>query len=523
MAKKIIEMDKLPKISSRTLESMRKETSRFILVNDKNGNAKCERCNSEFVLPKTKHMQENYKCPKCGKKMQIIHKWRRKNDDRVDWKIIASVVNDTKLVLRYILVDRFDYEVRQLEEVAREVIDFNAKQKYFFERNIVNGNVVWKRGTWNFFRETGMGYYYRRYCCLQGDVHNLKVFLNELKKMTIFKYFDFTDILPLLQKWYVESLVSKIGNKSLAYEQLQKAGYQQLVIDDIDNASYYSKPFQYDPTQKSLSKKLGLTEDNFRRLKDNQTLSFYKVLLENPNITDEDLSLVSEFGYDNFFDINKACKIFQLKRGKTIQYIRKQVISDDLRVTDYVDYLRLIDKLNYPIDNRYAYPKDFRAFKQVIVKRYNEYMERIRNMTPKELAIEEAKKDKKMYLISKALRENKELRSWFEGADGLKVFVPESVGELVDSGVNLHNCLGNYADKIVSNVSILFFIRRIDEPDKDYIAMEYRYGKVNQLRLDDNVEVKDTKIINFAEALARKLNEINANEKIIATAIREVA
>jgi len=523
MAKKIIEMDKLPKISSRTLESMRKETSRFILVNDKNGNAQCERCNNEFVLPKTKHMQENYKCPKCGKKMQIIHKWRRKNDDRVDWKIIVSVVNDTKLVLRYVLIDRFNYKVNQLEEVAREVIDFDKEKRYFFERHFVNGNIIWKRGTYNFFRETGMGYYYRRYCCLQGDVHNLKVFLNELKKMPRFKYFDFTTVLHLLQTWYVQSLLIRIGGKSLAYEQLQKAGYQQLVMEDIDNASYYNRPFQYDPTKKSLAKKLGLTEDNFRRLKDNQTLSFYKVLLEKPNITDEDLSLVSEFGYDNFCDINKTCKIFQLKRGKTIQYIRKQVISDDLRVSDYIDYLRLIDKLNYPIDNRYAYPKDFRAFKQVIVKRYNEYMDRIRNMTPKELAIEEAKKDKKMYLISKALRENKELRSWFEGADGLKVFVPESVGELVDSGVNLHNCLGNYADKIVSNVSILFFIRRIDEPDKDYIAMEYRYGKVNQLRLDDNVEVKDAKIINFAEALARKLNEINANEKIIATAIREVA
>ena len=521
MARKKIEMPKLKKLSVRTLEGIRKDTCKYIYVKDKDGNAKCDRCGHEYVLPKTKHLQD-YKCPRCKKNLKIMHLWRKNGDSSMQWRVLATVLDDSEIVFRYIMINRNNGELTQLQEVAREVINLPLAITHYYENPGGRGN--WYESRYNFFREWNMGTYRSNLCCLQANVYNYKTFINEIKKIDRLKYIDFTDIaINCFSIWYIAELITRVYRRSLLYEQLQKTGYSNLVISDLNDRNYYLEEIQYDESKKSLSKKLGLTEDNFKRLKEVQTLANYKILLAIPNITDEDLKLVDEFGYDNFIDINKTCKIFQLKRGKTIQYIRKQVISNDLRVTDYVDYLRLIDKLNYPIDNRYAYPKDFRAFKQVIVKRYNEHMDRIRNMTPKELAIEEAKKDKKMYLISKALRENKELRSWFEGADGLKVFVPESVGELVDSGVNLHNCLGNYADKIVSNVSILFFIRRIDEPDKDYIAMEYRYGKVNQLRLDDNVEVKDAKIINFAEALARKLNEINANEKIIATAIREVA
>ena len=523
MGRKPIEMPKLKKISVRTLEAIRKETSKYIYVKDKDGNAFCERCNKEFVLPKTKHLEE-CTCPSCKTKLTVVHKWRRHCEDRYDWKVVATVLNDTELVYRYIFVERGSEKVIRLAEVARKVVNFENNKSYEWEAPYWHGDSTkWVKTRANFFRECTNGQYRTNLCCLQADIYNRKLFINELKKMSAFKYIDFTDILAVTERWYVESVVNRVWYRNLAYEQLQKAGYGQLVIEDIDKRNYYTREFQYDPSKKSLARKLELTDDNFRRLKENQTLEFYKILHAIPNITDEDIELVEFFGYDNYVDINKACKVYQLSKFKTLNYIKKNVLSCGLRVWDYIDYLRTIDNLNYPIDNSYAYPKEFKKFKQEVNDRWNKELERRRNMTPKEIAIEEAMKDKKMYLISKALRESTELRQWFEGADGLKVFVPESVGELVDSGVNLHNCLSNYAEKIVSNTSIIFFIRRIDEPDKDYIAMEYRYGQVSQLRLDRNVEVTDAKIINFAEALARKLNEIKANEFLVASAIRKAA
>lgn len=518
MGKKIV-MPKLNKISSRTLEAIRKETSKYIYVKDKDGNAFCERCNEEFVLSKTKHLQ-NYKCPHCSKKMKIVHKWRRKYEWRTDWRVIVSVINENVMVYRYIIVDRSNEKINELKEVARAVTDFESLKTHEWE---LWAN-EWKRTGRHYFKEFYMYHYRTHECCLQADPHNLKLFINELRKMPRYKYVDFAAFDEFIPHWYIASLFNRIALKSLMIEQLQKAGYNDLVVQDFKyTSSYQYKCLEYDNTKKSLAKKLGLSEQNFKRLKDNQTLEAYKILKENPIISDEDLELISYFGYENYKDINYTCKILQLKRGKTIQYLKKQVIPDNFKVSDYIDYLKLLDKLNYPIDTQYAYPKNFREFKAELVERWNKELERRRNMTPKEVALEEARKDKKMYLISKALRESKELKKWFEGADGLKVFVPESVGELVDSGIKLHNCLGNYADRITSNISILFFIRRIDEPDKEYIAMEYRYGKVNQLRLDNNIEVTDCKIINFADALARKLNEINACENIIANVIKEVA
>ena len=92
MGKKIIEIKKLRKISSRTLNSIRKETSKYIFVHDKEGNAYCECCQTEVKLPKTKHLQEGIKCPNCNTSLSALHEWRRcKNcNDIIIWKIISQ-------------------------------------------------------------------------------------------------------------------------------------------------------------------------------------------------------------------------------------------------------------------------------------------------------------------------------------------------------------------------------------------------------------------------------------------------
>ena len=135
-------------------------------------------------------------------------------------------------------------------------------------------------------------------------------------------------------------------------------------------------------------------------------------------------------------------------------------------------------------------------------------------MTKLEIIQEEARIDSVVNNISKALRENEELKRWMKGSDGLKVIVPESVGELTDEGIKLHNCLKNYAKDIADKQSLIFFIRKINDPTNAYVAMEYRHGEVRQLRLDKNVPVTDKKIIQFADALAAKLNQLDIMNKL---------
>ena len=520
MGRKKIEMPKLNKISTRTLEKIRKDTSKYIYIKDKNGNAFCERCNKKFVLPNTKHLEE-HKCPECKAKLKILHTWRRKKEQRFDWKVTQTVLSDTEIVFRYILCERDYDKIIQLKEVARKYRNLETNKDYEWELSW--SSKQWERTRRNYFTEFFMGTYRTSLCCLQADSYDLKRLIKDLQTMTNFKYLDFTDFIPLIEKWYVDRFVACLYRKSLIYEQLQKAGYNQLILDDFDRNYYSSKKILYDSSKKSLAKKIGLSDNDFKRLYKYQNLETYTILLNHPNVSDkefENLLVLGEYGYE---DIVSKCKFYHLKLGKTIQYIKKKVVPSGLTYRDYTDYLYSIDRMNYPIDNRYAYPKDFKKSKNDANAKLNEYYERQKNLSVKDKAIDEAKKDKKIYLISKALNESKELRNWFKGVDGLKVMVPESIGELTDSGINLHNCLGNYANRIAENQSLIFFIRRIDEPDKDYIAMEYANGELIQIRLDDNKPVTDKKIISFADALVRKLNEINARETIIKPAIKEVA
>ena len=50
------------------------------------------------------------------------------------------------------------------------------------------------------------------------------------------------------------------------------------------------------------------------------------------------------------------------------------------------------------------------------------------------------------------------------------------------------------------------------------MAMEYKHGEVRQLRFDKNVTVEDKKIIQFADALAAKLHELNIMNELRRTA-----
>lgn len=513
-------MPELKKIPVRTIEGIRKDTSKYIYVT-KQGNAICERCNHEFTLPKTRHLQEQ-KCPKCKKKMTIVHDWRRKNEIRTDWRMVATVLDSNSIVFRYVIVERNDMRIVRIKEVARMEINFALDTYHCYEFPYYAKENEWEVSKRNFFAEFNMSTYRSNLCCLQAKIYNARAFINELRKIENFKYLDFTDLL-FLDGWYKSELIWWIYDKSLAYEQLQKAGYTDFVISDIQDRAYYNKAFTYDPTQKTLAKKLGLTEIDFKRLKADQTLKTYNMLKAVPNATDKEFEDCKFFGWESYVKLVDLCNFYHIKKGKTLGYIKKNVLTKNLRVSDYVDYIQMMDKMNYPIDNQYSYPKDFIKAKEMIVERFNELRRKRLSMSAKELALDEAKKDETIYRISKVLNESKELRQWFKGADGLKVFVPESVGELVDSGIHLHNCLGNYADLIANNESLIFFIRRIEAPDEDYIAMEYKYGKVEQLRLDNNQPVVDAKIIDFATSLARKLNEINMHDTITTQVIRKVA
>lgn len=481
-----------------------KQSAKDIYV-DHNGNGWCSKCESKVMLSKTKHRQD-YKCPNCNRWMKINHVWRQKHcqyeETTVDWYVFPELVDENILALRYVVVYKIDTEP-YCEERARLIIDCVKKKEHTLETRSDN---VWQYRTWDYFREHNMGYGIRRWCCLYAKLYPYSV--PTINKLKVFEHFKAQ--LSYFDKYTVDGALYYLVNRADLYEKLQFVQMDKLIHEDFNTYSYYK--MEYKKGESSLIKMLGLNKNSFNLLRSNQNLKTVKYLQKNPDITEKQFEKAKFLGFSGKLD--ELTKKYNIKYGKTFSYIKKNVLKSkningyDFAI-DYCDYVQTLDKLGYPLDNQYLYPKDFRKEDKRVHEELTKKIQRRNNMTRLDIIKEEARIDQTINKIANALRENKELRQWMKGSTGLKVIVPESVGELTDEGIKLHNCLSGYANKIADKQSLIFFIRKLDDPEKSFIAMEYCNGYIAQIRLNNNAPVEDTNILSFAEAFARKLTQLN--------------
>ena len=107
-------------------------------------------------------------------------------------------------------------------------------------------------------------------------------------------------------------------------------------------------------------------------------------------------------------------------------------------------------------------------------------------------------KEKNVKLLEKY---NENFEKFFYENDEYTVIMPKSVEELIQEGEKLNNCIGHggYDDKIIEGKSIILFVRRKENIDKPYVAMEISYNDIyymiNQYFTYNNENPKD----DFAE------------------------
>lgn len=69
---------------------------------------------------------------------------------------------------------------------------------------------------------------------------------------------------------------------------------------------------------------------------------------------------------------------------------------------------------------------------------------------------------------------------------------PHSLNELIYEGSTMHHCVASYADRVIAGSSIIFFMRKADEPDEPYITMEFdRKGNLVQARKSRNASINN--------------------------------
>lgn len=491
----------LRKLSSRTLEAIRKNTAKEIFVKDKEGNAYCSSCMATVILPKSKHLGE-IQCPSCKKNMKAIHVWRREHEWSVRHIVVPQVLNENELVLRYVYIGRCwknNMLSENVMEVARLGIDFKADTMYPVEyKGVVysgSKNPYWKIGTHEWFREHFM-YNYRKDCVLQADPHTN--YFKEIKKLDCSKYIDVKDMYS--DRAYVHSQIIAMYYHHNIIEKLQKVGMSNLAKEFLYGYSY-NMP-KIDENEPSIVKALGLTKSAFNRLKTAPTKSALLYLQKRMEPTDREWNDAKELR----FETASIDFIYNMKLNyeSTMNYLKKIINGKKFSdvAYDYKDYVNTLDKLGYKRDKQYLFPKDFEKADERVNAEYREMLDR-----------EEAKRKEKQSTIIKkisdGLRNLPDLQELLGGSNGLLVRVPETAEELLAEGRAQHNCVGTYIDRIANGKTLVFFVRQIDAPDKPFVTFEYCNGEVIQCRYDYNKSVDDEKIISFVDAFAEKLRKNN--------------
>ena len=87
------------------------------------------------------------------------------------------------------------------------------------------------------------------------------------------------------------------------------------------------------------------------------------------------------------------------------------------------------------------------------------------------------------------------------------IILPESVSDIIQEGQHMHNCVGSYVNRIINKKSLVFFIRKKENPTESFITAEYAYDRLNQLYYKNNRSVSDNEIISIAKNFVENLKK----------------
>jgi len=262
-------------------------------------------------------------------------------------------------------------------------------------------------------------------------------------------------------------------------EYLMKSGYDSVLVETTSGfwGGHESLSILSGINLKSnnLLKMLNLNRTEFKVLQGHENL--YPVYLRwkeiFPKCTPEELlALADTFGYSQY-EMQEFCKITGLKPYRLAMYLSGQ----NVRFYDYRDYLEQCRQLHYnPQDTAVSMPHDFR-------KLHDRLTEIIRYKADK--------------VHEQHLKEHIPERKILEFQSGnLLIRQPESMGEIINEGRNLHHCVGGYAERHAEGKLHILFIRKKSAPDKAFYTMEVSTdGKIVQVRgfrnRDPTPEVSD--------------------------------
>lgn len=160
---------------------------------------------------------------------------------------------------------------------------------------------------------------------------------------------------------------------------------------------------------------------------------------------------------------------------RLIKYIeRQQLKHPDCSITIdlYTDYLSYCKRLNMDMREKAALlPRNLMEAHDNLIREFRQLQELQRE---KELRKEVRRKKKEAKGRNQQYRRLRPaiLRKYTFEADGMMIYVPKRLEELVEEGVAMHSCVGGYVERVAAGKTIVVFIRSAEDPKERIGTME---------------------------------------------------
>ena len=271
-------------------------------------------------------------------------------------------------------------------------------------------------------------------------------------------------------------------------EQLVKAGYGAVVRDIMQlSPQVVNKRIKH--LFKSATREKNIVElPSFIRefiktdpqMNDKRMLAMERLYKAIPNMSREDFEMfkkafpryliatdyIIRFLADGEYTFREVCKLVlgSKKNSGPKELLRYQK-----------DYIRMCKQMEVPYER---FPKDVKKLHDAVSANYR------------------VKQDQfKAQAFEKKCNEYKEVSV---ASERYLIRFPNDLADLIMEGSTMHHCVASYADRVIDGTSIIFFMRKVADPETPYITMEFdRTGKLVQARKRCNAAIGNTEESEF--------------------------
>lgn len=495
----------------------------YIFYNTKKKSAFCTSCKKNFIL-ENKHLRHKtiavwnnrdevkhnriVRCPYCNKYLQAKSTGMgRSSLKSVAWSVLIQSKGEDVLTRYFCHIKDFRADFNNPKITSYE--GYRTVHKKEGSTDYMWGRYKNTEMRWCYYKDRSYGWYppsetvYPRNVvmynknlsdvltgtCMQCSA--LDIFINNVANDP--RYFN--------TPWLIDNYFRSY-RKYPFIEQLLKVGFYRMTREFLEDNRVNA--IEFNASQRTVLGTLGIGKIQYNMLRklEDPAIRDLEILRYKPDLKWEefnDLRYIRDNGhidmYKKYIDLMAYTTLHKITR-----YISEQKLTT--RDNDYFDYTGWLEEMGYDMRNEFnLFPKDFQKTHDSMSKLYIKFKD--------EQSREEAKKFN--LLLKKLRKDTVDVEAMNLNIEGLFIRLPNRLEELKVEGETLHHCVGTYMEKVRRGETMIFFIRKKEEPDKPYYTLEWR-GKVIQCRGSHNCNMT-SEVKAFVQIFQEKMMEYESKPK----------